>query len=283
MPLLSVVIATHNRPALLKKCLVSLVPQVTPRTKAEIIVIDNSPRKTARKVVRYFPKVQYYAEKQLGLSFARNTGWKKAKGKYIAYIDDDSIADEDWIRSIYQQINKRPKIQAFGGSYSKHSTEKIPFWFPPTYGTLSYGEKEKKLHIGQEWLSGTNMIFSKKILEKMRGFDPSLGMIGRTIHYGEETDFLIRLSLNKTSVYYDSRLNVSHLLAKRKINITWLIKDSFIRGIDAYTIQKKYPSFFRNKYQIKKALKIKTNLTQKVISCLQLVCYNLGKLYAIFT
>jgi len=282
MPLLSVIITTYNRPTLLKKCLTSLVSQVTPHTKAEIIVIDNSLRETAKKVVRHFPKVQYYAEKQLGLSFARNTGWKKAKGKYVAYIDDDSIADKNWIRSIYQQIKKRPEIQAFGGSYSKHSEEKIPFWFPLAYGTLSHGKKEKKLHIGREWLSGTNMIFSRKILENMKGFDSSLGMMGTTIHYGEETDFLIRLALNKIPVYYDPQLNVSHLLAQRRINIIWLIKDSFIRGINACTIQKKYPSFFQNKYQVNKSLKININLAQKLVSYLQLICYSLGKLYATF-
>lgn len=283
MPLLSVIITTYNRPTLLKKCLTSLVSQVTPHTKAEIIVVDNSLRETAKKVVRHFPKVQYYAEKQLGLSFARNTGWKKAKGKYVAYIDDDSIADENWIRSIYQQINKKPEIQAFGGSYSKHSEEKIPFWFPLTYGTLSHGKKEKKLYIGREWLSGTNMIYKKALLEKMGGFDTKLGMKGEIVGYGEEADFLIRAALNKIPVYYNPQLKVSHLLAKRKINIIWLIKDSFIRGISTHTLQKKYPLLFKKKYQIKKLLKTKTNPAQKLISYLQFISHGFGKLYATFT
>jgi GT2 family glycosyltransferase len=278
---LSIVIPTYKRNQLLKKCLTSLVSQVASHAKAEIIVIDNSLRETAKNVVRHFPKVQYYAEKQLGLSFVRNTGWKKAKGKYVAYIDDDSIAEKDWVRNILKFIKKNKKVEVFGGPYTRYATISIPMWLPEEYGTMNNGNKMKILDIGREWLSGTNMIYKKALLEKMGGFDTKLGMKGEIVGYGEEADFLIRVALNKIPVYYDPQLKVSHLLPKRKINIIWLIKDSFIRGINVHTIQKKYPSFFQNKYQIKKSLKI--NLAQKFISYLQLICYSLGKLYAIFT
>ncbi len=284
---LSIVISTYKRNQLLEKCLDSIVDNnKNNQNEYEIIVVDNADDINTKKlIIRYVENknLKYIGVKENGLSKARNVGFKRAVGTYVAYIDDDSIAEKDWVRNILKFIKKNKKVEVFGGPYARYTTISIPMWLPKEYGTMNNGNNMKILDIGREWLSGTNMIYKKALLEKMGGFDTKLGMKGEIVGYGEETDFLIRVALNKIPVYYDPQLKVSHLLPKRKINIIWLIKDSFIRGINVHTIQKKYPSFFQNKYQIKISLKIKINLAQLFISYLQLICYSLGKLYAIFT
>ncbi|MFZ5437829.1 MAG: glycosyltransferase family 2 protein [Patescibacteria group bacterium] len=274
---LSIIVATHNRPQLLKKCLASLHQQLTKDT--ELIVVDNYPQKTAKNIVSNFKNTIYLFEKNTGLSFARNTGWKKANGKYVAYIDDDSIADSNFVGSILNFIKKEPKIEAFGGSYSRHSNKKIPFWFPESYGTMNNGKTVKKLIIGSEWLSGTSMIFKKSLLKDINGFNNKLGMIGNKVSYGEETDLLIRLSLAGIPIYYDPKIKVSHFLADKKINLIWLIQDAFRRGQSTFFIQNKYPKLFANKSPIKKPT-TKQNLAQKIISLILLVSFAMGKTYA---
>ncbi len=283
---LSIVIPTYKRNQLLKKCLDSIVDNnKNNQNEYEIIVADNANDINTKKLITRYSgnnkNLKYVGAKERGLSKARNLGFKKAGGIYVAYIDDDSIAEKDWVRNILKFIKENKKAEVFGGPYTRHTTINPPMWLPEEYGTMNNGNNMKILDIGREWLSGTNMVYKKALLEKMGGFDTKLGMKGEIVGYGEEADLLIRVALNKIPVYYDPQLKVSHLLAKRKINITWLIKDSFVRGINTHTIQKKYPLLFQNKYQIKKSLK--TNLAQKFISYIQLISYGLGKLCATLT
>jgi len=277
MKLLSIVIASNNRPELLKKCLDSIIPQ---RNKnIEIIVVDNHYKQAAKKVINKFKNVKYLFEKEISPAAARNNGIKKAKGKYIVFVDDDSIVNKQFIESIIKIINKKPKIKAFGGSYSRHSNKKIPFWFLDNYGVLNNGDSFKNLQIGEEWLSGTNMIFEKNLLLKFNGFNKKFGMKKGTIYYGEETDLLIRLALADIPIYYDPKIKVSHLLADKKINLIWLIKDAFRRGQSTHYIQNKYPEIFTTKSQTRKT-PVKQNFAQKIVSLILLVSFGLGKNYA---
>lgn len=278
MKTLSIIIATHNRPKLLKKCINSLIGQIN--KEVEIIVVDNHPKKTAKNIVSKYKKVKYSFEKNTGLSFARNNGWKKAEGKYVAYIDDDSIADDKFVGSILGFIKKKPEIEAFGGSYSRYSNKKIPFWFPSNYGTMNNGRFLKKLTIGREWLSGTNMIFKKSLLKKVKGFNNELGMNGKKVSYGEETDLLIRLAVKNIDVFYEPKIKVSHLLSDKKIKLFWLLKDFFYRGQSTYYIQKTYPKIFNS--QRRRKNNIKQIIVQKFVVLMELASFAMGKIYAKF-
>ncbi|MCC6966207.1 MAG: glycosyltransferase family 2 protein [Nitrospira sp.] len=91
-PLVSVVIPTYKRAYLLRKAIVSALAQEEAGElfQMEIIVVDDcSPDDTAQ-VVAEFPAVQYLRlDQNRGASGARNAGIKRAKGKYIALLDDD--------------------------------------------------------------------------------------------------------------------------------------------------------------------------------------------------
>lgn len=91
-PLVSVVIPTYKRAQLLRKAILSALAQEQAGElfEMEIIVVDDcSPDDTA-KVVAEFPTVQYFRlPENRGASGARNAGIKRAKGKYVALLDDD--------------------------------------------------------------------------------------------------------------------------------------------------------------------------------------------------
>jgi Glycosyltransferases involved in cell wall biogenesis len=91
-PLVTVVIPTYNRGPLLKKAIISALAQekVGELFDLEIIVVDDcSPDDTAQTVAE-FPYVQYVRlPENRGASGARNAGIRRAKGKYVALLDDD--------------------------------------------------------------------------------------------------------------------------------------------------------------------------------------------------
>lgn len=93
-PLISIIIPTYNRPDLLKKAIKSASDQTY--KNLEIIIIDDASTKDYQKIIKNLNKknVTYIKNKtRKGGGYSRNIGIKKAKGKFIAFLDDD----DEWM------------------------------------------------------------------------------------------------------------------------------------------------------------------------------------------
>lgn len=97
-PLVSVIVPTCNRPAMLRECLRSIAQQTYGNIE---IVVVNDGGESVREMVSSMElgrEVQFIDHKvRKGPSAARNNGIKAAKGKYIAYLDDDDVYYPDHI------------------------------------------------------------------------------------------------------------------------------------------------------------------------------------------
>ena len=97
-PLVSVIVPTCNRPAMLRECLRSIAQQTYGNIE---IVIVNDGGESVREMVSSLElgrEVQFIDhEVTRGPASARNSGIKAAKGKYIAYLDDDDVYYPDHI------------------------------------------------------------------------------------------------------------------------------------------------------------------------------------------
>ncbi|WP_459618571.1 glycosyltransferase family 2 protein [Bordetella sp. 2513F-2] len=104
--LMSVVVPTYRRPALLARCLEALMAQDFPASAYEVLVCDDEPGAATRNTVASFaeaagpegPAVRYLpiADTQ-GPAAARNAGWRAARGSIIAFTDDDTLPAPDWL------------------------------------------------------------------------------------------------------------------------------------------------------------------------------------------
>lgn len=87
-PTVSVIIPTWNRAPLLVRALDSVLAQRRPPD--EIIVVDDgSSDATATLIRRHYPQVRYLAQANRGVSAARNTGIRAARGDWLALLDSD--------------------------------------------------------------------------------------------------------------------------------------------------------------------------------------------------
>ena len=94
-PSCSVVICTRHREALLARCLDSLTRLDHP--SYELIVVDNTAGEQEVARLAAVVGARYVVEKRVGLSRARNTGGRAARGEIVAYVDDDAVADRAWL------------------------------------------------------------------------------------------------------------------------------------------------------------------------------------------
>lgn len=101
----SVVVPTCNRPDLLERCLASLLAQDFDTDQSEIIVADDAASDATRREVEAIAGKTAVALRYLpvrgahGPAAARNLGWREARGEIIAFTDDDTIPQRDWLKA----------------------------------------------------------------------------------------------------------------------------------------------------------------------------------------
>ena len=95
-PLVSVIIPTYNYGRFVTEAVESVLAQVLPDGQAytdyEIIVVDDgSTDDTRERLAPYLDRIRYIYQENRGLSAARNTGIKAARGNFIAFLDSDDL------------------------------------------------------------------------------------------------------------------------------------------------------------------------------------------------
>lgn len=101
-PDLSIVVATYDRPQHLALTLRSCLEQRNALgLTLELVVIDNHPTGSGRAVCEalageaVFP-IRYVTDLTRNMATLRNRGFAEAQGHWLAFIDDDEVADPDW-------------------------------------------------------------------------------------------------------------------------------------------------------------------------------------------
>ena len=114
---ISAAIITFNRAEWLKDALASLTRQTRPPD--EVVVVDNGSKDHTKDVVLSFSdrlNIKYVYEPVRGIPHARNTAIKNTTGDIIASIDDDCVADDNWLKQIEIPFIKDPNIGVVGGN-----------------------------------------------------------------------------------------------------------------------------------------------------------------------
>src|SRR3989344_9058371 len=95
---LSIIIVSYNTSDFLKECLES-IKKNTERLNYEIIVVDNpSSDNSVKMIKKEFPQVLLIeSRKNLGFSKANNVGVKKSKGRYVLFLNPDTVVYKDSI------------------------------------------------------------------------------------------------------------------------------------------------------------------------------------------
>lgn len=173
---ISVIVITRNRYKMLKECIESLLNQTV--SADEIIIVDDFSNDLTSQIANEYPAIKYIrAPRRLGVAGARNLGILIATSDWVAFIDDDAVADTRWLESFKRHL--RSDVVGIRGCVI------------PKSGRINI--LAKHYDIGQMTcevpsLLGCNMIINRTALKKAGLFDEQL------VAYHDEYDLSLRLS-----------------------------------------------------------------------------------------
>ena len=188
----SVIIPTYNRSGLLREAIEALIHQEEPGCAYEIIPVDNASTDDTRQVVEELAQnspvpIRYLYEPKPGSHYARNTGFKAARGEILGLIDDDIIVARDWVRKIVQAYDN-PEVSCAGSKITLRWVNGLPpKWFEPFKGVLGeidYGQELIELHHPQTICAG-NFSIRKEVLFRVGGYNPCNAPADKLIGDGE--------------------------------------------------------------------------------------------------
>ena len=112
-PRFSVIVPTYRRPEALARCLAGLAQVDYPRREFEVIVVaDGDP--PARFEARDGLDARLLVQPRSGPGAARNAGARDARGRWLAFLDDDCRPEPGWLRGLERALEAHPQAAARG-------------------------------------------------------------------------------------------------------------------------------------------------------------------------
>jgi glycosyltransferase involved in cell wall biosynthesis len=235
---ISVVVCAHTekRWTLLCETIDSLARQTHPAHEI-ILVIDHNPNMLTRCQTHFgsTPGVQVVPNVGNGLPDARNTGVEHATGDVIAFIDDDAIAESDWLAqhaAAYDNPNESC-IMGVGGRIMPRWESHRPAWFPEefnwTVGCTYVGIPLVRTRIRNP--IGCNMSFTRRAFENGRRF--KMGRKEGTVKQNhDETEFSIRLrqEIPDCQIVFEPSARVHHFVPNSRLTAAFFFDRTFNEG-----------------------------------------------------
>jgi len=236
---ISAVICTHNRLGYARAALASLLRQSLAATVFEILVVDNASNDgTFAALAAEFgqtPNLRLLREPRLGLSHARNTGWREAQGEFVAYLDDDAQAAPDWLEQVlaaFDSLSPRPGCVA--GRIDPEWEAPRPAWLSDDMALclaiLNWGETPVVLGPDRHF-AGANMAFPRQVIEEAGGFPDFLGRQGAKLLSNEEILLRRHLERKGLATLYAPRAVVRHSIQAARLAPGWFTRRSYWQGV----------------------------------------------------
>jgi GT2 family glycosyltransferase len=205
--LVSVLVATRNRPDSLRSCITTVLASSYPQF--EVVVVDQSPVQT---VLPTDSRLRVVSSATVGKSRALNLALALARGEVLAFTDDDCTVEPDWIDKGVNYLCARPEVGLiFGGLVPAPHDPAVSFIpsFLPAQLEIHPAISTAQVRAG----AGANMFATRKLFAAITGFDELLGP-GALFKSCEEFDLYYRTLRAKFAVMRVADNPVTHFGAR---------------------------------------------------------------------
>lgn len=228
----SVVIPTLNRHKALERALGCILAQhLPPDTEAEIVVVDNSVDGNARGLIERIAEgapmpIRYVSVPKPGIATARNAGVAAARGKWIAFIDDDETGGPHWLAALLA-VARRSGYDAVFGPVSALADDNLEIGpFAAYFARGVTAEDGGDVTHRAAYLGTNNSLFAAAVCAVPGGpFEERLNSIG-----GEDSLFLQRLVNEGRRFGWAADAEVTEWVPPRRLDWAYVRRRRFLSG-----------------------------------------------------
>lgn len=211
-----------------------------------IVVVDGNPRLCEQATADYgaSPDVSILCnENNRGLSASRNRGIERATGDVVAFLDDDAVADEEWLDRLVTAYEREDAIAA-GGKMTPLWVAGKPSFLPEEFywliGVTHRGFADEEGEVRNTF--GSNISVRRDVLGAVGGFTEDIGLGGDTQLQAEEPELGTRLRQEYGhGVYYVPDAEVAHKIFEYRTSPVWLLKRAFWQGFSKRGVEEVLP------------------------------------------
>jgi glycosyltransferase involved in cell wall biosynthesis len=196
--------------------LAAAVDSVASQSRAadEVVVVVDHNRALLAQARRELPDAHVVANHRArGLSGARNSGIDASAGDVLAFMDDDAVAEPDWLARLLSPYDDG-RVIAVGGAIAPRWDSGRPAGFPEEFdwvvGCTYRGMPACRSAVRN--VIGANMSFRREVFDAVGGFRDGIGRIGRRPVGCEETELCLRAlaAFPQGVILYEPAAHVSH-------------------------------------------------------------------------
>jgi glycosyltransferase involved in cell wall biosynthesis len=245
-PLLTVLICTHDRVALLGQLLDSLDQAARPADGVELLVVANRcsdgthallEARVAAPAGRL--PLRWVAEPTPGKSHALNRGMPEVRTPLVAFIDDDQRIDADFLQAACDAARDFAAADLFCGRLLPDWDGSEPRWvhdqgryriYPLPTPNFDPGPAPKVLVAGGPLPGGGNIIARTPWLQKVGPFAIDLGPVGHDLGGAEDADWLHRALKLRATLQYVPALLQYHYVDAERLTVSYLMRKAYKRS-----------------------------------------------------
>ncbi len=183
-PLVSIIMLTFNALEYTKKCINSVLEHT--HLPYELILVDNGSQDGTVEYLNAL-KEQYehikviFNKKNKGFAYGNNQGARRAKGKYLLFLNNDVLVADGWLNDLASVLIDNPYVGMVGpitNSISgRQRVENVPY--QDEHGFYAFAAKVRELNKNKitprRRIAGFCMLMRRDLFEKLGGFDTRFG------------------------------------------------------------------------------------------------------------
>lgn len=229
IPHICICICTFKRPNLLKHLLDELKLQITEGLFSySVVVADNDHRQSGKQVVSEFAatssiRIVYCVESEQNIALARNKALENAKGKFIAFIDDDEIPAEDWLCELFKACNAYRADGVLGPVRPCYEHNPPPWLIK--YKSIERPEHDTGYKMGFSETRTGNVLFRREILNGLNYVFRSEFGTG-----SEDVDFFKRMMGKGSTFVWCNSAVVYELVPPARCKRSYQLRLALLRG-----------------------------------------------------
>ncbi|WP_211517485.1 hormogonium polysaccharide biosynthesis glycosyltransferase HpsE [Geitlerinema sp. PCC 9228] len=212
----------------------------------EILIVDNHSNDNTFDLVRELQKnwnypfpLRYCFEAKQGLAFARYKAVEEANSEFVGFLDDDNLADPNWVAAACQFGQSHPQVGAYGSKIVGNFEVEPPKNFARIASFLAINDRGKTMKPydkkGKMLPPGAGLVVRKRAW--LENVPLQTRLVGRTTGQmlaSEDVEALRHIQTGGWEIWYNPAMLVHHIIPRKRLEKAYLMNLCYGVGLASY-------------------------------------------------